>query len=90
MLPDLAPDTTQRAVYRFLLEHADQAFYQREIDDVVDVPVGSVGPTLKRLEEHDFVEHHNLFWTIADPGHAVASAGLQRRCHGRRRRSGIL
>ena len=75
-LPDLAPDTTQGAVYRFLLEHADQAFRQREIVDAVDVPEGSVGPTLKRLEEHGLVEHRDRFWTIADTEHAVASAGL--------------
>ena len=68
-LPDLAPDTTQGAVYRFLLEHADQAFRQREIVD-------AVGPTLKRLEEHGLVEHRDRFWTIADAEHAVASAGL--------------
>ena len=75
-LPDLAPDTTQGAVYRFLLEHADQAFRQREVVDVVDVPGGSVGPTLKRLEEHGLVEHRDRFWTIADAEHAVASAGI--------------
>ncbi|WP_255153128.1 MarR family transcriptional regulator [Halorarius halobius] len=75
-LPDLAPDTTQGAVYRFLLEHADQAFRQREIVDAVDVPEGSVGPTLKRLEEHGLVEHRDRFWTIADAEHAVASAGI--------------
>jgi hypothetical protein len=75
-LPDLAPDTTQGAVYRFLLEHADQAFRQREIVDAVDVPEGSVGPTLKRLDEHGFVEHRDRFWTIADAEHAVASAGM--------------
>ena len=75
-LPDLAPDTTQGGVYRFLLEHADQAFRQREIVDAVDVPEGSVGPTLKRLEEHGLVEHRDRFWTIADAEHAVASAGL--------------
>jgi hypothetical protein len=75
-LPDLALDTTQGAVYRFLLEHADQAFRQREIVDVVDVPEGSVGPTLKRLEEHGLVVHRDRFWTIADAEHAVASAGM--------------
>ena len=75
-LPDLAPDTTQGAVYRFLLKHADQAFRQREIVDAVDVPEGSVGPTLKRLEEHGLVEHRDRFWTSADAEHAVASAGL--------------
>ena len=63
-------------MYRFLLEHADQAFRQREIVDAVDVPEGSVGPTLKRLEEHGLVEHRDRFWTIADAEHAVASAGL--------------
>lgn len=75
-LPDLAPDTTQGAVYHFLLEHADQAFRQREIVDAVDVPEGSVGPTLKRLGEHGLVEHRDRFWTIADAEHAVASAGF--------------
>jgi len=75
-LPDLAPDTTQGAVYRFLFEHADQAFRQREIVDAVDIPEGSMGPTLKRLEKHGLVEHRDRFWTIADTEHAVASAGL--------------
>ena len=75
-LPDLAPDTTQGTVYRFLLENANQAFRQREIVDAVDVPEGSVGPTLKRLEEHGLVEHRDRFWTIADAEHAVVSAGL--------------
>ncbi len=75
-LPDLAPDTTQGKVYRFLLEHADQAFRQREIVEAVDVPEGSVGPTLKRLEEHGLVEHRDRFWAIADAEQAVATAGL--------------
>jgi len=74
--PDLAPDTTQGAVFHFLLEHADQAFRQREIVDAVDVPEGSVGPTLKRLEEHGLVEHRDRFWAVADAEHAVASAGF--------------
>ena len=73
--PDLGPDTTQGAVYRFLLEHADQAFRQREVVAAVDVPEGSVGPTLKRLEEHGLVEHRDRFWATADAEHAVASAG---------------
>lgn len=74
--PDLGPDTTQGAVYRFLLTNADQAFRQREIVDAVDVPAGSVGPTLQRLEEHGLVDHRGRFWAIADDDHAVASAGL--------------
>ena len=75
-LPDLSADTTQGKVYRFLLEHADQAFRQREFVDAVDVPQGSVGPTLKRLEQRGLVEHRDRFWAIADAEHAVASAGV--------------
>jgi hypothetical protein len=74
--PDLEPDTTQGMVYRFLLEHADQAFRQRDIVDAVDVPEGGVGPTLKRLEEHDLVYHRGSYWAIADAEHAVGSAEL--------------
>jgi len=75
-LPDLSVDTTQGTVYRFLLEHADQAFRQREIVTAVEVPEGSVGPTLQRLEQHGLVEHRDHFWTIADAEHAAVSAGL--------------
>lgn len=75
-LLDLSPDTTQGKVYRFLLENADHAFRQREVVDAVDVPKGSVGPTLSRLEERGLVEHRDRFWAIADAEHAVVSAGL--------------
>lgn len=75
-LPDFSPDTTQGKIYRFLIRHADKAFRQREIVDAVDVPEGSVGPTLKRLEQRGFVEHRDRYWAIADAEHAVTSAGL--------------
>lgn len=73
---DLATDTTQGKIYRFLLENADKAFRQREIVDAVDVPQGSVGPTLKRLERRGLVDHRGRYWKIADVEHATASAGL--------------
>lgn len=73
--PDLSPDTTQGAIYRFLMRHADQAFRQREIVDAVDVPRGSVGPTLSRLEDQGLVQHRGEYWSIADSEHAIASAG---------------
>jgi len=75
--PDLSPETTQGVIYRFLLANADRAFRQREIVEAVDVPAGSVGPSLKRLEDHDLVEHRDRFWAIADSEHATASAGNQ-------------
>ena len=75
--PDLSPETTQGAVYRFLLANADRAFRQREIVEAVDVPAGSVGPTLKRLEDHGLLAHRDRFWAIADSEHAAAAAGHQ-------------
>ena len=73
--PDLSPDTTQGAIYRFLLRNADRAFRQREIVDTVGVPRGSAGPTLARLENHGLVDHRGEYWSVADAEHAVASAG---------------
>lgn len=73
---DLTPDTTQGKLYRFLLQNADRAFRQREIVDAVEVPRGSVGPTLARLKERGLVEHRDRYWKIADAEHAVASAGV--------------
>ena len=73
--PDLSPETTQGVIYRFLLANADCAFRQHEIVDAVDVPEGSVGPTLKRLESHGLVVHRDRFWAVADSEHAAAAAG---------------
>ncbi len=73
---DLASDTTQGKIYSFLLENADKAFRQREIVDAVDVPRGSVGPTLKRLEQRGLVEHRGRYWKIAEAEHAISAAGL--------------
>lgn len=72
---DLSPDTTQGKIYRLLVENGEQAFRQREIADRVDVPRGSIGPTLARLAEADIVEHRGRYWSVSDTEHAVASAG---------------
>lgn len=73
-LLDLSPETTQGTVYRFLLANAEQAFRQRELIDALDVPEGSVGPTLTRLEKHGLLEHRDRFWAVSDAEHAVAAA----------------
>ena len=75
-LPDLRLETTQGKIYHFLLNNADKAFRQSEIVEHTDVPKGSAGPTLNRLEKRGLVEHRDQFWSIADAEHAVASAGL--------------
>ncbi|MFB6284569.1 MAG: MarR family transcriptional regulator [Halobacteria archaeon] len=71
---DLSPDTTQGKIYRHLLLNSDMAFRQKEIVQDVDVPGGSVGPTLRRLEEKRMVEHRGRYWAVSDQEHATASA----------------
>lgn len=72
---DLSDETTQGRIFQFLLQHADQAFRQRELVAAIDVPQGSVGPTLHRLEQRGLVVHRDRFWAVADTEHAVAAAG---------------
>lgn len=58
---DLSRDTTQGTIYRFLLENARAAFRQRELAASLDVPRGSIGPTLSRLEDRGLVEHRGEY-----------------------------
>lgn len=74
---DLSADTTQGRIYRFLLSHADRAFRQREIAAGADVPRGSLGPTLGRLESAGLLEHRGHYWAVSDSGHSVAAAAAQ-------------
>jgi len=73
--PDLGTDTTQGTIYEFLADHPDTAFRQRDIIEAVDVPPGSVSPTLTRLEERDLVEHRDRYWAVQDDTLAADSAG---------------
>ncbi len=57
-------DTNQWEVVEFLLEHKDKAFTPKEIETEVDVPDGSVGVLLSRLEEKGIVRHKGKYWTL--------------------------
>lgn len=51
-----------------ILEHLAQqpelGFTPSELADELDVPRGSVGPTLSRLEERGLVRHKGTYWPI--------------------------
>ena len=53
-------------ILSFLLAHPETGFTPSEIAEAVDVPVGSVGPTLQRLSEHGLVRHKEPYWAIED------------------------
>ena len=52
-------------ILEFLASHPEMGFTPSEIHDRVDIPKGSVGPTLQRLAERDLVRHKGSYWAIA-------------------------
>jgi Mn-dependent DtxR family transcriptional regulator len=56
--------TNKWAVVEFLIEHSEKAFTPKEIESEVDVPEGSVGVILSRLEEKGIVRHKGKYWTL--------------------------
>lgn len=63
-------------ILRFLLEHPDTGFTPSEIAEATDVPHGSVGPTLQRLEARDLVRHKEPYWAAARDDRLAAYEGM--------------
>jgi DNA-binding transcriptional ArsR family regulator len=61
----LRPDSNSYVILSFLAEHPEQGFTPTEIHEHVDIPMGSVGPTLGRLEDRGLVRHKGSYWAIA-------------------------
>lgn len=62
-------------ILRFLADHPEQGFTPKEISDETDVPRGSVGTTLARLEDHELVRHKQPYWAIGEDDRLAAYAG---------------
>lgn len=67
--------TNAERVLSFLSANSDQAFTPGEIREAVDVPRGSIGVVLSRLEDRDLVDHRGEYWAIADPDDAATTLG---------------
>ena len=61
----LRPDSNSYLILSFLAEHPEQGFTPTEIHGNVDIPMGSIGLTLQRLEERGLVRHKGSYWAIA-------------------------
>lgn len=57
--------TNGDVILGFLATHADQAFTPKEIHPATDIPRGSVGVVLSRLEERDLVRHRGEYWAVS-------------------------
>ena len=85
---DLTKGTNAHAVLLFLFEHRGVGFTPGELHEQVDIPRGSISPTLTRLEQAGLVRHKGTYWAAADDDRlAAASAavlglrGLNERYH---------
>ena len=69
------PASNAYKILSYLAAHPDLGFKPAEIRDHVDVPAGSVNPTLARLEERGLVDHESPYWSAGDDDRLVALDG---------------
>ncbi|MDZ7850701.1 MAG: helix-turn-helix domain-containing protein [Halodesulfurarchaeum sp.] len=74
---DLSEGSNAYAILSFLAEHPDQGFTPREVQTETGLPYGSIGPTLKRLEERDLVRHKEPYWAIGETEHLSTYAAME-------------
>lgn len=58
--------TNAETILTFLATNPEKAFTPKEIHQGTDVPRGSVGTVLSRLEARELVRHRGEYWAIAD------------------------
>lgn len=56
--------TNAEVVFAFLNGHREQAFSPKEIHQRTEIPRGSVGVVLSRLEDRGLVRHRGEYWAI--------------------------
>ncbi|QSG14083.1 MarR family transcriptional regulator [Halapricum desulfuricans] len=77
-LPD--EDTNGRQILEFLASNSTLGFRPTELAAELDIPRGSVGTTLRRLEERGLVRHKGEYWAInaeAYDAQTASEIGLQ-------------
>ncbi|MEF8783965.1 MAG: helix-turn-helix domain-containing protein [Haloarculaceae archaeon] len=74
---DITEGTQPHTILTFLSANDDQAFTQTEIHEATDIPRGSVGVVLSRLEDRGLVRHRGRYWAIADDDRLASFAAQQ-------------
>lgn len=69
------PDSNAYKILSFLAERPELGFKPSEIREHVDMPKGSLNPTLSRLEARGLVEHEAPYWSAGDDDRLAAIAG---------------
>ena len=63
---NLADGTQPHTILTFLAANEEKAFTQTEIHEATEIPRGSVGVVLSRLEARGLVRHRGRYWAIAE------------------------
>ncbi len=74
---DIKEGTQPHTILTFLAANDEQAFTQTEIHDATEIPRGSVGVVLSRLEERGLVRHRGRYWAIVEDERLASSAAQQ-------------
>ena len=69
------PGSNAHEILAFLAEYPDLGFKPAEIAEEVDVPRGSLNPTLARLKDQGLVKHEPPYWSVADDDRIGALEG---------------
>jgi DNA-binding transcriptional ArsR family regulator len=71
---DLSEGTNARVILTYLLENWGVGYTPAELAEATDIPRGSVGPTLQRLEDSGLVRHKEPYWAAAEDDRLAAAA----------------
>jgi predicted transcriptional regulator of viral defense system len=74
---DIKEGTQPHTILTFLTANDEQAFTQTEIYEATDIPRGSVGVVLSRLEDRGLVRHRGRYWAIAEDERLASYAAQQ-------------
>lgn len=73
-LPD--ENTNGRKILEFLAANPELGYRAGELAAELDIPRGSVGTTLSRLERRGLVRHKGEYWAIDPDGYDAHTASL--------------
>lgn len=71
---EIKEGTQPHKILSFLAENNDKAYTQTEVHEATEIPRGSVGTVLSRLEERSLVRHRGRYWAIAEANRLASYA----------------
>lgn len=74
--PPIREGSNAHRILTFLLDHPSTGFTPSEIAGRTEVPRGSVGPTLQRLETRGLVRHKEPYWAAPTDEQLASEAGM--------------